>query len=245
MPPKKEAKKPPSEDDTVRDARARPAAPAVPGCDASSARQDENRRKLWYAAEKGEAEVVSEFIAKGVKVNWKNPDAVSGLASPRRESARARGGWGVGPSRERGRRARVRARVGARPAQAGSTPLYMSAQGGHVEVAQLLIDAGAELNLIAKNEVRAARRPRASRRAIPARCNVCSACARRAQFGHTPLYWAAYNGHPDMVRLLLDNKANKKLADKVGQKPIDMACRALPVGMTREKNKAEILALLR
>ena len=48
-----------------------------------------------------------------------------------------------------------------------------------------------------------------------------------------------------MVRLLLDNKANKKLADKVGQKPIDMACRAMPVGMTREKNKAEILALLR
>ena len=48
-----------------------------------------------------------------------------------------------------------------------------------------------------------------------------------------------------MVRLLLDNKANKKLADKVGQKPLDMACLALPVGMTREKKKAEITALLR
>ena len=58
--------------------------------------------------------------------------------------------------------------------------------------------------------------------------------------GHTLLYWAAYNGHPEMVRLLLDNKANKKLADKVGQKPLDMACLALPVGMTREKKKAEI-----
>ena len=71
------------------------------------------------------------------------------------------------------------------------------------------------------------------------------ASTRGLQFGHTPLYWAAYNGHPEMVRLLLDNKANKKLADKVGQKPLDMACLALPVGMTREKKKAEITALLR
>ena len=111
MPPKKEAKKPPSEDDTVRDARARPAAPAVPGCDASSARQDENRRKLWYAAEKGEAEVVSEFIAKGVKVNWKNPDAV-------RERPAA-------PPSAGGQRRRAppttRAVAASRLAQAGST----------------------------------------------------------------------------------------------------------------------------
>ena len=85
--------------------------------------------------------------------------------------------------------------------------------------------------------------PRASRRAIPRRC--CADVTRGLQFGHTPLYWAAYNGHPEMVRLLLDNKANKKLADKVGQKPLDMACLALPVGMTREKKKAEITALLR
>ena len=152
MPPKKEAKKPPSEDDTVRDARARPAAPAVPGCDASSARQDENRRKLWYAAEKGEAEVVSEFIAKGVKVNWKNPDAV-------RERARfaappsAPGGRALSARAPHDPRARAAA---SRLAQAGSTALYMAAQGGHLEVAQVLIDAGSELNLIARNNVRAA-----------------------------------------------------------------------------------------
>ena len=44
----------------------------------------------------------------------------------------------------------------SRLAQAGSTALYMAAQGGHLEVAQVLIDAGSELNLIARNNVRAA-----------------------------------------------------------------------------------------
>ena len=96
--------------------------------------------------------MVSEFIAKGVKVNWKNPDAV-------RERARfaappsAPGGRALSARAPHDPRARAAA---SRLAQAGSTALYMAAQGGHLEVAQVLIDAGSELNLIARNNVRAA-----------------------------------------------------------------------------------------
>ena len=60
--------------------------------------------------------------------------------------------------------------------------------------------------------------------------------ASRVQFGQTPLRYAAYNGQLDVVRALLNAGADKTIANKWGEKPIDVA---------DGSNKAAIVALLR
>lgn len=38
--------------------------------------------------------------------------------------------------------------------------------------------------------------------------------------GRTPLYRAAYSGHTDIVQIMIDHKANVKIADKAGRTPL-------------------------
>ena len=47
--------------------------------------------------------------------------------------------------------------------------------------------------------------------------------ASRAQDGWTPLFVAAWKGHLDVVRALLNAGADKTIANKYGDKPIDVA----------------------
>ena len=66
-----------------------------------------NRKALYEAAGSGKTDVVRGYIAKGVNVNWGNPEHHK------------------------------------------MTPLAMAVKGGHIEVAKILIAAGADVNLAA------------------------------------------------------------------------------------------------
>ena len=57
----------------------------------------------------------------------------------------------------------------------------------------------------------------------------------------TPLIWAAYNGHLEVVQLLLRHRADKELKHKYGEKPVDIVC----CYGDNAQHKAAITALLR
>ena len=62
------------------------------------------------------------------------------------------------------------------------------------------------------------------------------------QIGRTPLYGAAFSGHLDVVRALLNAGADKTIANKYGKKPIDYVCRW---SGANKQHKDAIVALLR
>ena len=64
--------------------------------------------------------------------------------------------------------------------------------------------------------------------------------ASRVQYGITPLRTAAFHGHLDVVRALLNAGADKTIAMKAGYKPIDVVCQK-----GNKQHKDAIVALLR
>ena len=60
------------------------------------------------------------------------------------------------------------------------------------------------------------------------------------QIGWTPLHRAAYYGHLEVVQLLLRHRADKKLKNSFGKKPVDYVCDG-----GNSQHKAAITALLR
>ena len=79
-------------------------------------------------------------------------------------------------------------------AQHGITPLITAAANGHVAVAEMLIAAGADVNL--KSTIS----------------------------WSTPLHRAAEWGQLEVVQLLLRHGADKKLKNDDGRKPVDVVC---------------------
>ena len=64
--------------------------------------------------------------------------------------------------------------------------------------------------------------------------------ASRVQVGRTPLWLAAFYGHLDVVRALLNAGADKTIANNDFEKPIDIVC-----WLGNEQHKDAIVALLR
>ena len=114
----------------------------------------------------------------------------------------------------------VNAKDGYRPVhKLGLTPLNFAAMFGHTEIAELLIDKGADAN--AKDE----------------------------KFGLTPLHNAAESGRKEIAELLISKGADVNAKDTGGETPLDRAIKSKQTetvdllrkhgGKTAEELKAE------
>lgn len=74
----------------------------------------------------------------------------------------------------------------------GSTPLHCATWKGHVEAAEFLVTAGADVNAVNQNE----------------------------HYGTTPLHAAAHANQTKIAKLLLDNGADAKAKDMEGRTPM-------------------------
>jgi ankyrin repeat protein len=120
----------------------------------------------------------------------------------------------------------------------GWTALHLN--WGHLDVARLLIDSGADLNANSKNKLNATplQGAVASNRIDLARLYLSRGanvnC--RSEEGTSPLHEAAGNGYLDFVKLLLENGANVNQKDDNGKTPLAIAL---------QHKKTDIAKLLR
>jgi uncharacterized protein len=114
----------------------------------------------------------------------------------------------------------------------GWPPLHLAVFFGHREIAEALLDAGADVRAVARNSEanlainaaaagqRAERRPEIVRLLIARGSPVDG---RGSPAGHTPLHEAAFNGDLALVRLLLDSGADRSIRTAEGDTPLDIA----------------------
>jgi uncharacterized protein len=109
----------------------------------------------------------------------------------------------------------------------GFTPLHLAAFFGHVDIARLLIDLGADVEAVARNRMRvrplhsaaASRQLEIARLLVDAGADVNE----RQEHGFTPLHAAAQNGDLDLTRMLLECGADAKQATEDGRLAADFA----------------------
>ena len=103
------------------------------------------------------------------------------------------------------------------------TPLLWAAMKGHLEIARMLIDAGADVNnrngetplymAVSNGKLDIARM------LIDAGANVNV----QDEVGYTPLHWAAVFGQVEIARMLIDAGGNKDIQNNKGRAPYDLA----------------------
>ncbi|MDC0307390.1 ankyrin repeat domain-containing protein [bacterium] len=153
-------------------------------------------------------------IAAVVLVGCGNPEADHALLDA------AEGGYIEEVKQAIAEGADVNAKDGYRPVhKLGLTPLNFAAMFGHTEIAELLIDKGADAN--AKDE----------------------------KFGLTPLHNAAESGRKEIAELLISKGADVNAKDTGGETPLDRAIKSKQTktanllrkhgGKTGEELKAE------
>lgn len=109
----------------------------------------------------------------------------------------------------------------------GFTSLHFAAFFGFPEIAELLLQGGADVNAVARNAM--AVRPLHSAAAVGQRAVVQILLAHggdpnvRQQGGWTPLQEAAHLGDAEMARMLLERGADPALANDEGKTALDLA----------------------
>jgi uncharacterized protein len=109
----------------------------------------------------------------------------------------------------------------------GFTPLHLAAFFGQAETARVLIQAGADLSAVSRNQMKvqplhsaaAARRDEVARLLIEAGADVNAV----QEGGYTPIHAAAQNGDVELIDLLLDRGARIDAATGDGRTPADLA----------------------
>jgi ankyrin repeat protein len=106
--------------------------------------------------------------------------------------------------------------------RAKKTPLHIAAAEGRVDVAELLVKHGADVNARNNNN--------STPLHLAANAGVAELLIRhgaevnvRDKDGFTPLHWAADKGHLDVARLLLEMGADPNIIDKENKTPLDIA----------------------
>lgn len=119
----------------------------------------------------------------------------------------------------------------------GATALYAAAMKNHINAARALVDAGADVNAGFPNDkpilVAASSGSNDVLRfliTLP-KINVNE----RDNGSYTPMLYAAFNGHPETVKILFDAKADCKIKGCDGNTPLSIA---------KERNHTEIVQLL-
>jgi ankyrin repeat protein len=119
----------------------------------------------------------------------------------------------------------------------GFQPLGLACYFGHFEVAEYLVKAGAPINSVSHNQLKAA--PIQSAVAAGHENIVKMLLSNgadpnvREQCGYTPLHAAAQNGDEEMIRTLLYGGADMGLKGNDGKLPLDLAQEAGHPGAVR------------
>lgn len=107
----------------------------------------------------------------------------------------------------------------------GTSPLHLAAQGNHVEVCKILLQAGISTNARTKVD-----RTPLHLAAYEGHLEVVLLLLKEGAhindtdlLGMTPLHWAVQNGHIEVVQALLKRGADKELTNKFGLKPLEIA----------------------
>src|SRR5262249_19755472 len=117
-------------------------------------------------------------------------------------------------------------------ARDGWTPLHLAAFFGHPATVEALLEAGADVLAASRTGEgnlpinAAAAGPRADRRPAIVRLLISRGSpvdGRGSPSGHTPLHEAAFNGDVALVRLLMENGADRRLRTGDGQTPLEIA----------------------
>jgi ankyrin repeat protein len=197
---------------------------------------------LFDAIAKGDAGRLSRVVAeKPALASARAPDGVSALLYARYRDnlaavdtlLRADPPIDVFDGAGLGRTGRLRELITAQPdliaafSADGYTPLHLAAFFGQAETARVLIQAGAAVNAVSRNEMHvtplhsaaAARRDEVARILIGAGADVNA----KEQGGYTPLHAAAQNGDVDLIDLLLDRGARLEARTDDGKTPADLA----------------------
>ncbi len=105
------------------------------------------------------------------------------------------------------------------------TSLHLAAGKGYVEIARMLIDAGADVNVQNEWEQTPLHRAAIFGKVEIARMLIDAGADLDVQneYGWTPLHMAASNGRVEVVRMLIDAGAIKDISNEDGNLPYDLA----------------------
>ena len=107
----------------------------------------------------------------------------------------------------------------------GETALHLCARWNSPEIARMLIDAGADVNIqriggeTALHWCSRFNRPEISRMLIDAGVDVNI----QDNFGFTALHWCANKNHPEVAQMLIDAGSDKTIPDVNGKLPYELA----------------------